>query len=233
MPVSNVATATFFYNHHSGGFSESVTFGDVSVSEAKIRAKRYWEFRRGLVATDVSLVYATVNYLGAARDSWRLQLNYPIPGIGGMEWTGLPDDSETCNNLADSILIRLQLNNGNRANRHLRGVPDFCAKGGSLQFGLGACTALAGEDPPAAANYGVAIATQLTNFLKFLVKDTVTAKGVLSTATIENPGPNQIVHYTQWDLFQYGRGEAIRSATKRVGKAYAPFRGRRSNRPAE
>jgi len=83
MPVSNVAKCTYHFNHaaHSG-FSESYTFGDVSVAEAKTLAKGLWGFRKGIMAKDVNLVYASISFLGEARDSWRLQMAYPDEGIG-------------------------------------------------------------------------------------------------------------------------------------------------------
>lgn len=224
MPVSTVCKVTFHINHVTGGFSESYVLDTDDVNIAKTKAKKLWGFRRAILAKECFLVYASVCFLGQDKDSWRLQLPYPVEGIGGSTPLLLTDWVDTCNNLADSLHIRLQLGNGHRANRHLRGIPDGFAINGQLIYGIGEATCLSGEEPPVEPNYASTVATQTVNFMKYLVANTKTA--IAATWAPEPTPPTGKKHPTSWNLFGYTRAESIRSATRRVGRSYSPFSGR-------
>lgn len=160
--------------------------------------------------------------------------SYRIPGLPLL---GVPADpgagaGELSTNIgADSIHVQLRTDVSTLANRHLRYCPDrwtqasIFVPAGLSNIEVETSVGVPPLDPTMAT--GATPAANLTLFLRAMI---AYYGGLDVLARFPRKGSQVIGRPKHWQVNGYVYGSVIRPATRRTGRPFGPFRGRRSNR---
>lgn len=234
--MSNIYLASWRINGPIDGISETYYGNFDTRDDARDAAVTTMRIRRCLLADNVSIVSARVSLVqvGATLTAPNAPDAYRIPGT---PLVGTPADpgavaGELSTNIgADAIHVQLTNSEGDLANRHLRYCPDRWTRASIFNpAGLSAIEVLTGVGlPPLSPTMatGTTPAENLTLFLRCLisyygslfVQDRFPRRG---NQTVGRPKTFVVRGYTY--------GAVIRPATRRTGRPFGPFRGRRRNR---